>query len=578
MHIFANIKKIVTESVATLAKAKKIKLNEAALNKLTIEQPRDKSFGCIATNAAMICAKEFQMSPRDLATDIIAQLEKLSENIEKISVAGPGFINISFKDSFWQNHLLEIINDKNFAKLNIGKGEKVNIEFASPNPTGPVHIGHSRGAIYGDVLASILENLGYDVTRENYINDAGGQIDILAQSLYLRYVEVATNKPQIIPQGLYPGEYLIPVAKEIFRQSKDKYLAQDFQEIKEEFKLIAVKNMLELIKAGLADLGVVHDVHFSEKKLHEANKIKEVIELLGNKQHTYIGVLPKPKGKAGENWQEREQLLFKAKEFGDDVDRALQKSDGSWTYFAADAAYHLDKIQRGFNKMILILGADHGGYIKRMQALIKALSDSKAEINIKICQLVNLQKHGENIKMSKRDGNFVTVSELVEMVGKDVLRFIMLTRKNDALLDLDVELAVSQSKDNPVFYIQYAHARICSVMRKVSDFDINKISNKHLQTLSHPAELELIKTISIYPQIISNIAKNYEPHHLAFYLQDLAGQFHAYWNLGKTENNLRFISDDQLLSNARLALIMAVRRVIKLGLGLFNIQALEEMR
>ena len=559
--------------------------------------------------------------------------------IEEINIAKPGFINFIFKPEFWQNQLGNIFtNQQGFFTIDVNDGsnsaiaenieeldksansndgsnsaiaknasrkanitqelakntnsndgnnsaiaenasrkaKKVNVEFGSPNPTGPLHIGHSRGAIYGDILANILSFAGYEVTKENYVNDAGRQINVLGESLYLRYREIANKEKIVIPVGLYPGEYLIPIAQKIIDEYGDRFLQDD--DYLGFFKDYAIKEMLVLIKQDFAKLGVTHDLYFSEhQELHDSELIKQTVEILKKQNKVYMGVLPKPKGKEIEDWEEKEQLLFRSSEYGDDIDRVLQKSDGSWTYFAADAAYHYSKIARGFNKMILVLGADHGGYVKRMKALVKALSDNQAEIEIKICQLVKFVENGQNIKMSKRSGSFITIDEVIDKVGSDALRFIMMTRKNDASLEFDMKKAIEQSKDNPIFYVQYAHARICSVLRNstvvISDNDIS-----YLKHLKHKSELDLIKYLSLFPQIINNITKNYEAHLLAFYMLELASLLHSYWHIGNMDKNMRVISQNNEITKARIILVTMVKEIIAKSLKLFNIIPLQEMK
>ena len=553
----------------------KFAISKELRKKITLELPKQKSYGCLSTNAAMILAKSMQTSPLILAEQFKKKILANIQDIKEIDIVKPGFINFRMKPLFWQNSLKLIHPRQDFGKVNIGQGEKINIEFGSPNPTGPLHVGHSRGAIFGDVLANILTYANYKVTRENYINDAGNQINNLAKSLYLRYLEVANNRSITIPSGLYPGKYLITIAKELYKSVGNKYLNLAEAEYLEIFKKIAIKEMLELIKSGFKDLNITHDIHFSEKSLHENQAISKAIELLTTQNKTYHGTLPKPKGKALEDWEESTQLLFKAKEYGDDIDRALQKSDQSWTYFAADTAYHLNKIERGYHKMILVLGADHGGYIKRMKAMVAALSDNQATIDIKLCQLVKFIRNGDIMKMSKRDGSFITASEVAQAVGSDSLRFIMLTRKNDMVLEFDLDQAVEQSKNNPIFYVQYAHARICSILRNsAARSTYNYAALAHL---TGETEIDLIRHINIFPQIISVIAYNYEPHRLAFYLQELAAKFHAYWNLGKNNNEYRFLNADPAKTEARIILLETLKQVFYNGLKLFSIKASAQM-
>lgn len=583
MDIINLVRNKILDSVGILKNKHNCELKN--LQRIVVELPKNKDHGCLATNAALVLAKDFKTTPIQLAEQLKIEFSKNLAHIKNIDIAKPGFINFTFKPLFWQNALKEITsNPEESIKINIGNKQKLNIEFGSPNPTGPLHVGHTRGAIYGDILANILEFVGYDVTRENYSNDAGSQITTLVNSLYKRYIECCINKPINIDPPLYPGEYLIPIAQNIHNKHNRKFFLDESAscptEHFETFRQIAISEMSELIKSGFKSLNITHDIFFSERSLHDNKSIDKVTNILNNEGKTYIGTLPKPKGKEIKDWQPSEQLLFKATEYGDDIDRALKKSDESWTYFAADCAYHYDKLCRGFNNMVLILGADHGGYIKRMKALINALSDGKANIEIKTCQIVKFIKNGEILKMSKRDGSFITAQEVVDQVGADSLRFIMLTRKNDAILDFDMEKAIEQSKDNPIFYVQYAHARINSIFRNyTNNSNFSPPENlDYINHLTHPDELNLIKYISIFPQIITNIAQKYEPHHLAFYLLELSGLFHAYWHIGKTNPEMRFISENNELTMGRLILLYNIKRIIAIGLELFNITPMEEMR
>ena len=566
------IKKLKKQISALLIE--KYGFEKESLEKISLELPKQNNQGDLATNAAMVLCKTLQKKPKELAEEFKEIFLENIQGVKKIEIAGPGFINLSFTDGFWQDALQEIVAaGAIYGKSDIGKGEKINIEFGSPNPTGPLHIGHTRSAIFGDILANILSFSNFSVTRENYINDAGSQIEVLAKSVFLRYKEQILDEKQEIEKGLYPGEYLIPIAQKLVQKYGDSFLQEAEQEYLPKIKEIALQEMIELVKEGFASLNIKHDVNFSEKSLHSENAIEAVLETL--KKYTYTGILPAPKG-VSKDWVEQEQLLFKASDFGDDVDRALQKNDGSPTYFAADCAYHHNKIKRGFNKMILILGADHGGYIKRMKALVKALSDGKAEIEIKLCSLVNLLDDGKAVKMSKRDGSFITAAEIVEKVGADVLRFIMMTRKNDMSLDFDFQKALESTKDNPIFYIQYAHSRICSVFRE-ANIKIDNIEKIELKYLTHKKELALIKELSLFPSVIETIVATYETHRLAFYLIDLAGKFHSYWQEGRLDNKMRFISDDENITKARLQLLTGVKNVISTGLSLFSIEAIERM-
>jgi arginyl-tRNA synthetase len=556
-------------------------------NKVIIELPKNPEHGCLATNAALVLSKAFKTSPLQLAERLqelfLAKTQTKDifwQEVQEINIVKPGFINFIFTNKFWQNQLADMVQNKdNFFKTKLPEQElennNINIEFGSPNPTGPLHLGHSRGAIYGDILANILKFAGYKVTKENYVNDAGNQINILGESLFFRYKEIINNDNKPIDQNLYPGEYLILIAQKIVQEHGNKFITEE--NYLEFFKKTAITEILLLIKQDFAKLGVKHDLYFSEKEqLHDTDLITKTVDILQKQDKIYMGILPKPKGKETEDWQETEQLLFKSSQYGDDIDRVIQKNDQSWTYFAADAAYHYNKISRGFNKMILVLGADHGGYIKRMKALVKALSDDKAEIDIKICQLVKFIENGQNVKMSKRSGNFITIDEVIDKVGSDALRFIMMTRKNDASLDFDLDKAVEQSKDNPIFYVQYAHARICSILRS-NDISIdNNISC--LSNLTHKIELNIIKHLCLFPQIITNIARNYEVHLLSFYMLELASLLHSYWHLGNIDKNMRLINQDKNISKARITLAIMVKKTLAQSLALFNIAGLEEMK
>lgn len=544
----------------------------------SVTLPKEKSFGDFATNIAMILAAKLKINPRQVASEIASIIEAKFTHLTKAEIAGPGFINLSFSQEFFSNQLKNIHADlDNYGRENLGKKQKINLEFGSPNPTGPIHVGHTRGSIFGDVLARLLSFTCYEVTKENYFNDAGKQIDTLARSLFLRYKEQATKTEVEITEGLYPGPYLIPIAEKIYQQDKDKHLSLSEEEYLPIFKEKAVSEIKELIKEDFAKLGITHDVNFSELTLHQDDKIAKAIDILKQKGLTYYGCLEKPKGKADEDYEASEQLLFKATKFGDDSDRALARSDGSYTYFAADLAYHQDKISRGYDKLILILGADHGGYVKRMKAIVGALSDHKVSIDIKLCQLVNYLEDGKQFKMSKRAGTYVTADDVVKQIGVDALRFLMLTRKNDMIFDFDLKSAIEESKDNPVFYVQYAHARICSVFRKSGFNDISSFSLDNLDLLNEEIELDLIKQILLFPELIKSSAINLEPHKIAYYLHDLASMFHSYWNLGKN-SDLKFLSDDQNTQEARLLLLNLIRHVIANGLTIFNVKPLEEMR
>jgi arginyl-tRNA synthetase len=553
---------------------------------LAVEPPRDPKHGDISTNAALVLAKAAAMKPRDLAELIAAKFRAISD-VAKVEVAGPGFINVTLADAFWHERLREILRaGPAYGDCDIGKGRKVNVEFVSANPTGPMHVGHGRGAVVGDALASLLQKAGFAVTREYYVNDAGRQVDVLARSAYLRYREALGEKIGAIPEGLYPGEYLIEVGKANAAAFGTHWAARPEQDWLPHFRDDAGMQMLELIRADLDLLGIRHDIFVSERRdIVEQGKIEAVLATLEAAGLVYVGVLEPPKGKLPEDWEPREQTLFRSTQFGDDVDRPVKKSDGSWTYFAADIAYHLDKYHRGFADMIDVWGADHGGYVKRLQAAVTALTGGRGRLDVKLCQLVSLFDQGQPVKMSKRAGTFVTLREVVEQVGKDVFRFVMLTRRNDHALDFDFAKVVEQSKDNPVFYVQYAHARARSVLRLAGNsmpgltLDPESLARAPLDRLIDSAELALIRHLAGWPRLIESAAEAHEPHRLAFYLQELASIFHGLWNKGKDDTRLRFIvSESPEVTSARLALVQAVAFVVASGLTVFGVTPAEEMR
>ena len=567
MNIFSEIKndiiKIVNSSLGFD--------DEAMLKNVAVQPSKDAKHGDMATNVAMILARPMKNNPRVIAEKIVPAIAELPD-VEKVEIAGAGFINITFENAFWQRQVPTILADgMKYGASNIGNGEKINIEYASPNPTGPMHVGHARGAIYGDILANLFAHMGYSVTRESYMNDAGGQIATLIKSVYLRYREALGEDIGAIPEGLYPGNYLVPVGQAL----KEKYgdiLTADSPEIKP----FAISEMVKLIKADLAKMGVYHDVFTSEQAIRDAGEVEKSIASLEEKGCVYTGVLEAPKGKQIEDWEARPQLLFKSTDFGDDVDRPLKKSDGSWTYFAPDIALHYNKFQRGFGKMVLVLGADHGGYTKRIKAAVKALTDGKGEVSVILCNLVKFLDNGQELKMSKRAGTFISVDEVVERVGKDVLRFMMLTRKNDAPFDFDMQKAVEQSKDNPVFYVQYAHARCKSVLRNAVEISTEK---GNIALLNNPAEISLMKKMSEFPRILESATESYEPHRIAFYLEELAAQFHSFWNLGNDDKSLRFIIEDNSeLTQSRLLFVQTIASVIATGLSIMGVKAVDEMR
>lgn len=550
---------------------------------IVIESPKQESHGDLSTNIAMIYAKKLKQKPYDLATKLQTELLKL-DYLEEVKIAGPGFLNFIIQSSSWQKIVPVIIKTgKNYGVSNLGQGKKVNVEFVSANPTGPMHIGHARGAVYGDCLARLLSKSGYQVTREYYINDSGSQVNTLAESLYLRYQEAATGKKVEIPAGLYPGSYLIAAGQKLFEQYNDELLSKNKEDWLKIIKPFALEEMMKLIKQDLADLGIEHDVFFSEASLHASGQIKQAVKWLEKMGLVYQGVLEAPKGKEDEEYSSREQLLFKSTNFGDDQDRPLQKSDGSWTYFSADIAYAYDKIQRHFDVILMVLGADHAGYVKRIKAVTSALSDGKVGSEIILCQLVNYLENGKPLKMSKRAGNFSTVSDVTAELGKDIIRFIMLTRKNDIILDFDLDKAKEQSKDNPVFYVQYAYVRTQSIFRNAKEqiqdsikiFDNNQYD---LALINNPKELSLLKQMALWPRIVESAAISYEPHKIAFFLQNLAANFHALWNLKAEGNDYKFIvANDPELTAARLAMVKSIATIIESGFDILGVDLVEKM-
>ncbi|MBY0612259.1 MAG: arginine--tRNA ligase [Beijerinckiaceae bacterium] len=556
-------------------------------SRAVIEPPRDPSHGDMAINAAMVFAKEAGMKPRDLAALIVAELEKDS-SIVACEIAGPGFINIRLAPSVFDDALRALIADPQHFGRGAPRKGKVNVEYVSANPTGPMHVGHGRGAVFGDALASLLAFAGHDVTREYYINDAGAQVDVLARSVFLRYREALGEDIGAIPDGFYPGDYLKPVGVALVKHYATQLVDMPESEWLPRVRRYAIDAMMTMIREDLAKLRVEHSVFFSEASLREPlDAVKTTISALRAKGLVYDGRLPPPKGQVDAEWEDREQALFRSTEFGDDVDRPLVKSDGSYTYFASDIAYHASKYQRGFTTLIDVWGADHGGYVKRMAAAVNAVSDGKAVLDVKLCQLVKLMRNGEPVKMSKRSGDFVTLAEVVDEVGADAVRFMMLFRKNDAPLEFDLAKVIEQSKDNAVFYVQYAHARCFSIFRQAAQaFDGRRFTPSELlaadfDKLSDPDERRLIQFIAEYPRVIDAAAQAHEPHRLAFYLYDLASAFHALWNRGKDKGQapLRFINqDDATLTVARLALVYSLMSVLASALAILGVSAPDEMR
>jgi arginyl-tRNA synthetase len=580
MNLFADIRTLVLGCLQTMVREGTLP-DGLDMENVTVEPPRDAAHGDMATNAAMVLAKPAGMQPRAIAEALASHLTA-DGRITSAEVAGPGFLNLRLAPSVWQGVVGAVLNaGRDFGRGDLGKGQRINVEYVSANPTGPLHVGHTRGAVFGDALASLLDFAGFDVTREYYINDGGAQVDVLARSVYLRYLE-AFGKAVDFEEGTYPGDYLIPVGQKLKAEKGDRYLGKLEAEWLEEVRDFATAEMMELIRADLKALGVVMDVFYSEKSLYGTGRIEAAIADLRGKGLIYEGVLEPPKGKQPEDWEPREQTLFKSTAHGDDVDRPVQKSDGSWTYFAPDIAYHYDKVSRGFDALIDVFGADHGGYVKRMKAAVSALSDGRVSLDVKLTQLVKLYKNGEPFKMSKRAGTFVTLRDVVDQVGPDVTRFVMLTRKNDAMLDFDFDKVMEQSRENPVFYVQYAHARVASVLRKAVEagiaVDDATLAAADLAKLDHEAELAMAAKLAEWPRLVETAARSNEPHRVAFYLYDLAGAFHALWNRGNDVTSLRFVQDDADVTQAKIALARAVGVVIAAGLGILGVTPVQEMR
>ena len=581
MNLFAEIRSLVIDSLQQMQAQGNLP-DGLSFDAVTVEPPRDAAHGDMATNAAMVLAKPSSCKPRDIAQRL-ATLLSADPRLASVEVAGPGFLNLRLASTLWADVLRAILADPSgYGRATVGAGIKVNVEYVSANPTGPLHVGHTRGAVFGDALASMLDFAGYDVTREYYINDGGAQVDVLARSVYLRYLE-AHGQEVAFEDGTYPGDYLIAVGQALKERVGDSYLGKGEQVWLEDVREFSTLAMMELIREDLLALGVKMDVFYSEKSLYGTGLIEAAIEDLKSKGLIYQGVLEPPKGKKPEDWEPREQTLFRSTDHGDDVDRPVQKSDGSWTYFAPDIAYHYDKVQRGFDQLIDVFGADHGGYVKRMKAAVSALSNDKTSLDIKLTQLVKLFKNGAPFKMSKRAGTFVTLRDLVDQVGADATRFVMLTRKNDAPLDFDFDKVMEQTKENPVFYVQYAHARICSVMRKAQLAGV-AVEDAVLKAadfagLTDAAELTLAAKLAEFPRLIEIAARSNEPHRIAFYLYDLASEFHALWNKGNEQPELRFLQEGNLAtSQAKIALIRATAVVISNGLGILGVQPAQEMR
>ncbi len=581
MNLFADIKSLVLAALSGL-EADGVLPDGLDYANVSVEPPRDPLHGDMATNAAMVLAKPAGLKPRDIAA---ALAQKLNEDdaIIAADVAGPGFLNLRLAPALWRGIIpVALKAGADFGRSDMGAGQRINVEFVSANPTGPLHVGHTRGAVFGDALASLLDFAGYDVTREYYINDGGAQVDVLARSVYLRYLEASGQQVQF-EEGTYPGDYLIAVGQAVFDTHGDALVGRPESEWLEELRAFATNAMMDMIRGDLDSLGVRMDAFYSEKSLYGTGRIEAALADLDAKGLIYEGYLDPPKGKKPEDWEPRKQTLFKSTAHGDDVDRPVRKSDGAWTYFAPDIAYHFDKIERGFDGLIDIFGADHGGYVKRMKAAVSALSEGRVPLDIKLTQLVRLFKNGAPFKMSKRAGTYVLLSDVVARAGKDVTRFVMLTRKNDAPLDFDFDLVLEQSKDNPVYYVQYAHARICSVLGRAGaaglDVSDTALLAADLDEIAHPAEMDLIRKLAEWPRLLELAARHHEPHRVAFYLYELASEFHALWNKGNEVPELRFLQESNpQRSGGKIALISAVCVVISAGLGILGVTPMKEMR
>ena len=582
MNVYGNIRRLFRDAVDDIAAERGISLPDADFS---VEPPRDPRHGEISSNAALVFARAFGMKPRDLADGLVTRLEERDEVFE-ISVAGPGFVNLVLERDQWRDQLRHILGEGTaYGDSDLGAGQRVNVEFVSANPTGPMHVGHGRGAVVGDALAALLAKAGYAVSREYYVNDAGLQVDLLARSLHYRYREAAGEEVGDLPEDFYPGDYLAEAGRALLARDGGKWLGRAEEAWLEPVCDFAIEAMMKLIRDDLAALGIQHDVFTSERELAASGAVQDALADLDKRGLLHVGVLDPPKGRADEDWEPRPQTLFRSTAFGDDADRAIRKSDGSWTYFATDMAYHRDKLRRGFPILINVWGADHKGYVRRMQAAVEALSRGEVDFRVVICNLVNLSEAGRPVKMSKRAGTYVTLREVADRVGKDVVRFIMLTRGNEAALDFDLARAVEQSKDNPVFYVQYAYARACSALRNAAeafpdeDLSDHALGQAALDVLDSEEELALIRRLAAWPRTVEAAAEAAEPHRIAYALSDIAAAFHALWNLGNVDESRRFlVADDWPLSRARLALVRATAIVIASGLQVMGVTPVEEMR
>ena len=591
MNIFADFQQRIAALLAGAVEAGNLP-KTLDLTRFVVEPPRDSTHGDLSTNAAMVYAKEAKAAgsnPRALAVAIAAGLAEYAD-VDRAEVAGPGFINIRLKPEVYTGVLRAVLNEgRRFGAGAPAQGDFINVEYVSANPTGPLHVGHARGAVFGDALANLLDFAGCRVTREYYVNDAGAQVDALAGSAYLRYLEALGDEIGAIPEGLYPGDYLAPVGRALAREFGERLREMPQDESLPVVRAQAIEAMMATIRKDLEALNVVHDIFSSERALTGADggfdQVRAVIEDLRARGIVYVGRLEPPKGAPAEDWEDREQTLFRSTEFGDDVDRPLIKSDGGYTYFATDIAYHKGKVDRGFTSLVDVWGADHGGYVKRMQAAVAAVSNGRATLDVRLCQLVRLMRAGEPVKMSKRSGDFVTLREVVDEVGVDAVRFMMLLRKNDAPLDFDLARVIEQSQDNPVFYVQYAHARGCSVLRqgqaRFPDLDLSPkaLAAADFSLIEDEGERAILRVIAQFPRVVDQAAAAREPHRIAFYAHDLATSFHAHWNRGKDLPHLRFVNEvNRDLTNARMALATSVTQILASALSILGVAAPEEMR
>ena len=577
MNLFGEFQTSVRNELSAMM-AEGILPQNLDLSRVTAEPPRDATHGDVSTNAAMVVAKAAGMAPKALADALAKRLTRQAD-VQSADVAGQGFINLRLKETFWPKILDAILaKGENYGRSAIGKGINTNVEYVSANPTGPLHVGHCRGAVFGDALAALLKATGYEVSKEYYINDAGAQVDTVARSAFLRYQEALGMDIGQIPAGLYPGDYLIPVGQALVAENGKGLLEMPEEQWLPVARKKAIAMMMDLIKSDLASLKIHQEIFFSEKSLHDSGEVRDTVADLRKAGQVYEGRLPPPKGELPEDWEDREQTLFRATSFGDDIDRPLLKSDGSFTYFASDIAYSRNKIRRGYNELVYVLGADHGGYVKRLEAVASAIAGpGKVDVIVRLCQLVKLFRNGEPVRMSKRSGEFVTLREVVDEVGPDVVRFMMLYRKNEAPLDFDFAKVTEQSKDNAVFYVQYAHARVCSVLRNGAELGGESIDH-NFSLLNDEAERHVVRRLAEYPKMLEGAALAHEPHRISFYLYDLASDFHSLWNKGKESPQLRFIiKNDKILTDTRLAFLRTIRYVLANGLRILGVIPVEEM-